>query len=318
MSSLSKKLNDYLLLRRGLGFKLSDPGRLLPRFLAFLKEHKSSHITTELAVKWATKPGKSQPSTWAQRLGMVRLFAEYVKGWDPQTEIPPKKILPNQYHRKQPYIYTDKEVIQLMEAAKRLPSTFRDVKNLRSLTYSTLFGLLVVTGMRIKSEALSLNREDVDLKENVITIHGTKFGKTRLIPIHKTTSNALQCYARFRDQIFPNPKTSSFFVSQGGKRLGYYGTLYTFTHLSREIGLRGQSDSHGPRMHDFRHRFAVQTLICWYRSGIDVDRHILELSTYLGHVKVSDTYWYLSMVPELLKLVTARLEKKEKNHNENI
>jgi integrase/recombinase XerD len=310
MISLSKALEDYLLLRRGLGFKLSDPCRLLPRFLAFLKEHKSSHITTDLAVKWATKPGKSQPSTWAQRLGMVRLFAEYVKGWDPQTEIPPKKILPNRYHRKQPYIYSDKEVAHLLEAARRLPSTFRGVDNLRALTYSTLFGLLAVTGMRVRSEALSLNREDVDLKDNVITIHCTKFRKTRLVPIHETTSDVLRHYSSFRDRIFPNPKTSSFFVSQGGKALGYDGTLYTFTHLSREIGLRGPSDSHGPRMHDFRHRFAVQTLIRWYRSGVDVDRHILELSTYLGHVKVSDTYWYLSMVPELLKLVTARLEKK--------
>lgn len=317
MSSLSKKLNDYLLLRRGLGFKLNEEGRLLPRFLSFLKEHNSSHITTELAVKWATKPSKSQPSTWAQRLGMVRLFAEYVKGWDPRTEIPPKKILPTQYHRKQPYIYSDKEIGQLLEAARQLPSTFR-VGNLRALTYSTLFGLLTVTGMRVRSEALSLNREDVDLKNNVITIHGTKFGKSRLVPIHETTSAALLRYVKVRDRIFPNPKSSSFFVSPGGNRLGYDGTLWTFTHLSREIGLRKPSDSHGPRMHDFRHRFAVQTLIRWYRSGVDVDRHILELSTYLGHVKVSDTYWYLSMVPELLKLVTARLEKKEKNRNENI
>jgi len=318
MISLSKTLSNYLSLRRGLGFKLREHERLLPQFLSFLKKNNSLHITTDLAIKWATEPKHSLPSTWAQRLRLVRLFAEYVKSRDPLTEIPPKKILPSQYHRKQPYIYTDKEVARLLEAARQIPSTYRGVGNLRALTYSTLFGLLAVTGMRIKSEALSFNRKDVDLKNNVITIHDTKFSKSRLVPIHETTSAALQHYASFRDQIFPVPKTRSFFVSQGGKRLGYYGTLYTFTKLSREIGLRSKSDSHGPRMHDFRHRFAVQTLIKWYRSGVDVDKHILELSTYLGHVKVSDTYWYLSIVPELLKLVTARLEKKEDNHNENI
>ena len=179
---------------------------------------------------------------------------------------------------------------------------------LRARTYSTLFGLLAVTGMRVKSEALALNREDVDWVRGVLIIRGTKFGKSRLVPIHPTTQRALRRYARFRDQIYPKPKTKAFFVSQRGARLGYYGVLATFVRLSREIGLRGPSDSHGPRMHDLRHRFAVRTLLRWYREGVDVEKHIHKLSTYLGHVKVTDTYWYLSGVPELLQLAMGRLE----------
>ena len=241
---------------------------------------------------------------------MVRLFAEYRSAADPQTEVPPQKLLPDIYHRKPPYIYTDEQVLRLIEAARQLPSTVPFTTGLRAQTYCTLFGLLTATGIRI-SEALALNREDTDLKQAVLTIRGTKFGKSRLVPIHKTTQQALRQYAHFRDSIYPRPKTQSFLVCERGTRLGYWGVLRTFVRLSRDIGLRGPSDSYGPRLHDFRHRFAVRTLIRWYREDVDVERHIQELSTFLGHVKVSDTYWYLSAVPELLQLAAARLESKK-------
>jgi len=307
MRSLSKDLGDYLSLRRALGFKLKEDGRALADFVSFLEGQGAFHITTELAVRWATKPRNAQPSHRARRLRMVRLFAEYRRATDPRTEVPPQKLLPDLYHRKAPYIYTDKQVMLLIEAARQLPSTVPSTTGLRAQTYCTLFGLLSVTGMRI-SEALALNREDIDLKQTLLTIRGTKFGKSRLVPVHKSTQQALRRYEHFRDGIYPRPKTPSFFVCERGTRLGYWGVLRTFVRLSREIGLRGPSDSHGPRMHDFRHRLAVRTLVRWYREGVDVERHIHELSVFLGHVKVSDTYWYLSAVPELLQLAAARLE----------
>jgi site-specific recombinase XerD len=310
MKSLSKDLEEYLSIRRGLGFKLEEDGRALSKFVSFLDEQNASHITTELAVRWAVKPKNAQQAHWARRLRMVRFFAEYRRATDPRTEVPPQKLLPDLYHRKPPYIYTDRQIMRLLEAAIQLPSTVPSTAGLRAQTYYTLFGLLSVTGMRI-SEALTINREDLDIKQAVLTILGTKFGKSRFVPIHKSTQQALQRYAHFRDRIYKKPKTQSFFVNERGMRLGYWGVLRTFVRLSREIGLRGPSDSYGPRMHDFRHRFAVRTLVCWYRKGVDVEQHIHVLSTYLGHVKVSDTYWYLSAVPELLHLAAARLENKK-------
>ena len=313
MKSLSNALEEYLSLRRGLGFKLTADGKDLSNFVAFLEEQGVSHIRTELAVRWATKPTDAQPSHWARRLRIVRLFAEYHSATDPRTEVPPQKLLPYQYRRKPPYIYTDKQIRKLIQSADHLPSTVRSTTGLRARTYCTLFGLLAVTGMRI-SEALALDREDIDLRQSLLVVRGTKFGKSRLIPIHKSTEQAVRRYAHFRDRIYPRPKTQRFFVCEHGTRLGYWGVLRTFVRLSRETGLRGPTDSYGPRMHDFRHRFAVKTLIRWYEQGIDVDRHIHVLSAFLGHVKVSDTYWYLSAVPELLQLAAARVENRKGGH----
>ncbi|NTV33344.1 MAG: tyrosine-type recombinase/integrase [Deltaproteobacteria bacterium] len=307
MSSLSRSLEEYLTLRRELGFKLKEDGVLLSKFISFLERQRASYITTALALLWATEPREAQPSRCARRLRVVRLFAEYRSATDPRTEVPPKKLLPDIYRRKPPFIYSDEQIMHLMEAAGELPSTVPSTTGLRAQTYCTLLGLLSVTGMRI-SEALALNREDIDLGQEVLTIRETKFEKSRLVPVHKSTREAMQRYAHFRDRIYPKPKTRSFFICERGTRLGYWGVLKTFVRLSREIGLRGPEDSYGPRIHDFRHRFAVTTLVCWYREGIDVERHIQELSTFLGHVKVSDTYWYLSAVPELLQLAARRVE----------
>lgn len=311
MKSLSQALDEYLSLRRALGYKLREEGRLLPKFVSFLEEEGGSHITTEHAVRWAMKTTGAQPAQWRRRLMMVRLFAEHLSASDPQTEVPPKKFFPDRYQRKPPYIYTDEEVIRLIDAARELPSTVPGTKGLRARTYATLLGLLTVTGMRVKSEALALDRDDFDWPHGVLTIRGAKFGKSRLIPLHPSTKRALREYARFRDRIYPKPETPAFFLSERGTRLGYWGVRSTFVLLSRQVGLRGASDSYGPRMHDLRHRFAVNTLLRWYRDGVDVDRHILELSTFLGHVTVSGTYWYISAVPELLQLATARLERKK-------
>jgi integrase/recombinase XerD len=306
MSSLSKSLRDYLRVRRGLGFKLQEDGNALADFVRFLDRYGATYITTEIAVRWAMQPIHAQPVYRARRLRMVRLFAQYRSASDPRTEIPPAGLLPNGYRRKTPYIYSDKEINELMAQANQLPSKV----GLRPRTYATLLGLLTVTGMRI-GEALALDHDDVDLSESVIKVRNAKHGKSRLIPIHESTRKALADYAYRRDHILRTVGTRAFFVSDAGTRITKWATRETFVRLSREIGLRGAEGrfGHGPRLHDIRHRFAAVTLLRWYRAGLDVERHMSRLSTYLGHTYVTDTYWYISAVPELLQLASQRLEQ---------
>jgi integrase len=304
MTPLAKAVDDYLGLRRRLGYKLRDPGTYLRHFVAWLEGQGASHITTELALRWAVQPANAQPAHWANRLRAVRLFAQHHSASDPCSEVPPLGLLPYRFRRKLPHIYSVTEIRRLMAATRGLHST----TGLRPWTYSTLLGLLAVTGLRI-SEALGLNQDDVDLRQGVLTIRSTKFNKTRLVPIHPTTREALRRYARRRERVFPRPKTPSFFVSEWHTRLERSCVSRTFYKLSRWVGLRGPTDHHGPRLHDFRHAFAVRTVLRWYRKGVDVDPRMPVLSTYLGHGHVSDTYWYLSAVPELLRLAATRLER---------
>jgi integrase/recombinase XerD len=188
----------------------------------------------------------------------------------------------------------------------------RSPTGLRAWTYSTLLGLLTVTGMRL-GETLALDRNDVDLREGILAVRRTKCRKERLVPVHQTTRLALLQYARMRDQVHPCPKTDAFFVAETGVRLHHCSVRENFVRLSRTIGIRTRAGrfGHGPRLHDLRHRLAVTTLMRWYRSGVDVERRLPLLSTYLGHTKVTDTYWYLQAVPELLRLALARLERAE-------
>jgi len=303
MTALLKAVDDYLGLRRRLGYKLRDPGTYLHDFVSFLERQGVSRITTDLALRWAMQPANAQPAHWAARLRAVRLFAQHHSASDPSTEIPPLGLLPYRGRRKLPHIYSLTEITRLMAATRDLHST----TGLRPWTYSTLLGLLAVTGLRI-SEALGLNRDDVDLWQGVLTIRSTKFNKTRLVPVHPTTREALRHYARRRDRIYPRPRTPSFFVSEWRTRLEQSCVSRTFYKLSRWVGLRGLTDHHGPRLQDFRHAFAVRTVLRWYREEVDVDPRMPVLSTYLGHGHVSDTYWYLSAVPELMRLAAARRE----------
>ena len=304
MNKLYEILNDYLSLRLAMGFKLSEAQRLLPHFIDFLEHQKVEFITTELAVKWATESHTVQPAEWAKRLSIVRVFSRFCSPHDPRTEIPPIGLLPFRPHRASPYIYSDTEIMELLQAAGQLPSP----TGLRAHTYITVFGLLVVTGMRI-SELVQLENKDVNLDQAELTIRDTKFGKSRWLPLHSTTQHRLHQYALKRDHQYPIPYSTRFFVSEAGHRLTTCTVRDTFIKLSRKIGLRGITDSHGPRLHDFRHRFAVQTLLRWYQDGADVNQHLPELSTYLGHVKVADTYWYLTAIPELLQLAMRRSEQ---------
>ncbi len=307
MSPLQSALDEYLAGRRALGHKLRLSGRLLRRFVEFADDAGVTCITTELAVEWATNPTNVQPAQWANRLGMVRRFAKYCSAIDPRTVVPPPDLLPHRYRRPAPYVYRDDEITRLLEAATRLPA----VTGLRSHTYATLFGLYAATGMRC-NEPLQLDRDQVDLVDGVLTIRDTKFGKSRYVPVHPSTQRALQRYATCRDRLCRNPDSPSFFLSERGTRLTEWSVRWTFVKLSHEIGLRGADDARGPRLHDLRHRLAIVTLLRWYRDGVDVERHLPELSTYLGHAHITDTYWYLTATPELLHSALLRVEQSER------
>lgn len=305
MISLREAVKEYLLMRRSLGFKLLAMGHNLHHFVSFMEQEGASIITTELALRWAQQAQGVQPSLWAARLSFVRSFARYWSATDPRTEIPPTGLLPYRARRATPYIYSDEEIEQILRAAWNLPPS----TGLRPYSYYTLLGLMAVTGMRI-SEVIRLDREDVDIEGGLLTVQLTKFSKSRLIPLHPSTVKKLKVYLNRRDQLHPRPPTSRFFLSNQGTPLTDCMVRWTFIKLSRQIGLRKASDSFGPRLHDLRHRFAVTTLLHWYETGVNVEQRLPVLSTYLGHVHVTDTYWYLSAIPELLGLTKDRLEKR--------
>lgn len=305
MTTIGQSIQDYLALRRSLGFKLRDSGLCLAKFATFLEARGALHITTSLALEWAQQSPSAQPATCAQRLGYVRGFTRYHVASDPQTEMPPPGLLPFRARRARPYLYSDEDIARLLLGALDLPLA----GGLRPWTYHCLLGLLSVTGLRI-GEAIRLKAEDVDLQAGVLTIRGTKFGKSRLVPIHPSTGEVLEQYRVRRERFLAGHAASTFFITSRGNPLDIGDIHRTFYQLSRRIGLRGATASHGPRLHDFRHRFAVQTLLRWYRSGEDAERRMPVLSTYLGHVHVADTYWYLSACPELMGLAVARLEQR--------
>jgi integrase/recombinase XerD len=305
MKNLRKAVQDYLALRRALGFKLRQVEVGLLDFVSFLERKGDSHITTTRALEWATQPSHVQPAAWAQRLSFVRGFARHWRAMDPRTEIPLWGLLPYRPLRARPYLYSEEEIRRLLQAAESLASRHP----LKPWTYYCLLGTLVVTGLRL-GEVLKLRTGDIDWSEGVLTIRGTKFGKSRLVPLHPSTRKVLAAYAKRRDRFFAARAEAHFFVNQNGNRLDKGEVHRTFYALSRQIGLRAPSASHGPRLHDLRHRFAMQTLVQWYRSGQDVERRLPVLSTYLGHVHVADTYWYLTACPELMGLVVKRLEKR--------
>jgi integrase len=306
MGPLKQSIQDYLVLRRSLGFKLRDAGIWLSKFADFLEGRGAIHVTTQLALEWAQQDQTVLPSTCAQRLGYVRGFARHHVASDLQTEIPPAGLLPFSPRRARPYLYSEEEIERLLSCALELAP----IGGLRPWTYYCLLGVLSVTGMRV-GEAIRLALDDVNLQDGLLVVRGTKFGKSRLVPIHGSTIEALAHYRERRQQCVAGAADSPFFfITSRGNHLDIGDIHRTFYTLSRRVGLRAATASHGPRLHDFRHRFAVQTLLRWYRSGEDVERRLPMLSTYLGHVHVADTYWYLSACPELMGQAVARLEQR--------
>lgn len=301
MSDLHEDIDNYLALRRSLGYKLERDERFLHDFAAFVRRSGSDTITTDLAVSWATQPADADRSWWAARLGAVRVFARHQHGIDPRTVVPPADILPGRSRRADPYLYTGDEILALQSAARSLPS------RLRAATYATLIGLLAVTGMRV-GEALALDRSDIDWPNGVIAIGHAKFDKTRHLLLHPSVTEELRRYQQIRDQWLPAPSAPSFFLSTAGTRLIYKNVHHCFHALTQKSGLAARTPRCRPRIHDLRHTFAVTMLTRWYRDGSDIDRELPKLSAYLGHLNPASTYWYLTATPELLGLAAERLQ----------
>ena len=309
MSVLHEALSQYVATVRALGTELRWPAGILRRFVDFLEREEAEFITSDLAVRWATDPVGVQPATWARRLCIVRRFAIWMHATDPRTQIPSQRLLPARHRRKPPYIFSDEEIRRLMAEAARLPSP----SGLRSSAYATLIGLLAATGLR-PGEALALDEADVDLRNGILTVRRTKFGKSRFVPVEESVRVALADYVNQRDQLRPNRRTKAFLVSERGSRLGPHAARRTFAKLSVAIGRRppfqGKRIGRGPRLQDMRHTFTTKKLVEWYRAGFDVQRMMPGLSTYLGHNQVHCTYWYIEAVPELLQLATERLTER--------
>jgi integrase/recombinase XerD len=294
MTALEQHLDEYLQLRRTLGHKLAEAHRLLPRFVIYLDEHDIEVVTVQAALAWALERempiGSVVP---ADRMMLVRGFARYLSGIDPRTEVPPAGTIrhPNRWRR--PFIYSDADVLALIEQARVVIP-----QPLRSATYQTLIGLLATTGMRI-GEALRLDRNDLDRAKGVLRIRESKFGKSRLVPLDQTAVDALERYDHTRQQLLPEPSTEALFVSLRGTRVIYETVWPAHRMLCARAGV-GASSTVTPRIHDHRHSFAVKTLLGWYQDGLDVPSRIGWLSTYLGHREPRYTYHYLSAAPDLL------------------
>jgi integrase/recombinase XerD len=268
----------------------------------FLERAGVERITTELALEWARLPTGTHPHYWHQRLSVVRGFARHLATIDPASEIPSKDLLPGHRPRIAPYIYTNAEIAALIAAAGRLRPL------LRAARHQTLIGLLAVTGMR-PGEALALDRHDVDLRDGVVHVRAGKQKKQREVPLHPSTIRALREYARLRDARFPEPSTPAFFIGARGRRMPREELNRTFTQLVREVSLDGRGARARPRPHDLRHALAVHTLLDWFDAGENIDRQMPLLSAFLGHVDPASTFWYLEAVPELLQLISRRLEQ---------
>lgn len=301
MSPLRQALADYLAVRRVLGYKLARPEKLLAQFLGYIETRGEDHLTIAAALAWATLPQDAHPSWLSTRLSVVRQFAVHLRGIDPATEVPPTDLLPGRNRRATPYLYSGEEIATLMTAAATLHGTHRQA------TYRALIALLAVTGMRV-GEAISLDRDDVDLIGGLVTIRNGKFGKSRSLPLHPTTVTAIGDYLGRSDRPH-QPKSQALFISPAGTRLLYCNVQCTFHQLVGRCGLKPRSAACRPRIHDIRHGFAVNTLLDSYRDGGDPVARLALLSTYLGHVDPGKTYWYLSAAPELLKLAGAQLER---------
>jgi len=300
MSGLQAHVDEYLRLRRALGFKLMREGQMLPQLAAYLEAAGAVTVRSDLAISWAQLPRGVQAIKWAQRLSAARAFAVYMKTIDPQTEVPPRDVFGARQRRPTPYLWSEEEICRLLEAARMLRPP------IRAASYEALLGLLAVSGMRV-GEAIALEREDVDLTTGVITIADAKLGRQRLVPLHPSATDALRSYAQERDRLCPRPRSEAFLLSSVGTALDYSCVFRAFVKLTTAVGLR--TPTARPRMHDLRHRFAVETLIRLQRSG-EVAGRMPALSDYLGHVNPAGTWWYVSATPELMELTAKRLEER--------
>lgn len=306
MTGLKGEVEEYIAIRQALGTKFREGSSLLRKFVAMLDERRVSHVTTPLAVEWATASPQASAVRHAKLLNYVRKFATFLQGKDARHEVPPEGMIYGKLHRSSPYLYTDDELQRLLKAARRLPppAGIRG-PGIRGETCYVIIGLLAATGMRV-GEARRLDRDDVDLDTGIVTVRWSKFDKSRLVPLHSSTREALLKYARRRDAAVRSPLCKAFFLTDLGSRIASPTIDRSFRQVCQAAGVIRRGRGRNPRLHDLRHRFAVETLLSWYRQGLDSGQRFPVLSTYLGHASVVSTYWYLEAVPELLQLASDR------------
>ncbi|MFJ5123016.1 tyrosine-type recombinase/integrase [Kitasatospora sp. NPDC088548] len=300
MTDLRQAVDDYLRLRRSLGHQMAEAAYLLPDFVSFMDDRGEQTVTVAAALDWMrTREPEVITTVSPRRITTVRGFARYLSGIDPATEVPPLGLVSYNRRRGQIFLYSDADIAAIMTAAKEtIPQP------LRAATYHTLIGLLAASGLRI-GEAIKLDRNDIDWTEGVLHIRESKFGKSRLVPLQDSTTDALREYDRLREDLMPRVKDPAFFISLTAKRLIYACVHPVFRDLVDTAGV-GLDAPHRPRLHELRHTFAVRTLLHWYRTESNIQAKIPSLSTYLGHREPACTYWYLSAAPELLALAAAR------------
>lgn len=301
MTGMRQAAEDYLQIRRALGYALEGQGRLLLDFVDFAERAQATTLTTELAVAWTIRTRADvNPACWRHRLGIVRGFAKHLVALDPATEIPPQELMPAHYRRVAPHLYSPEEITALIRAA----GIFKHP--LKALNYAVLISLLACTGLRV-GESCALDRSDVDLAEGLLSIRAGKLGKARQVPLHPTAIQALGDYERRRDLLCPAPGSPAFFTNALGNRLCAHCVPEYFAQIREAADIRPAPGGRAPRIHDLRHTFCITTLMAWYRAGLDVQARLPLLSTYLGHVDPISTYWYLQSAPELMSTAADRL-----------
>ena len=306
--NLRARVRQYLRERRRLGFQLRSMGHALRSFALHVdKLENPGPLTVEMMAEWARcdRAGSKDPRTWARRLKILRPFARWLQQFEPRTEVPDDAIFGRAGERLTPHIYSEQDLVDLLAAAHHLRP------GLRGATYEALFGLLAATGLRV-SEAVLLRTGDVDLKTGMLTIQRTKFAKSRQVPLHSSTISALRRYRRLRDPLIEFTDDTAFFVGSRGRRRGHQLSTRqvdrTFAQLRTQLAWPNRGAHSTPRVHDIRHSFIVRRMLAWHADGIDIDQAMLALSTYVGHAMVTNTYWYLTAVPELMELAAAKFE----------
>jgi integrase len=310
LTTMQSHADNYLSERRRLGFALHATGYAVRSFARYVDGlDRQESLTVEVMTDWAqcAKGNSDKPTTWARRLSKLRSFARYLQQFEPDTEVPDDTLFGRIDQRLAPHIYGDQEIVDLLAAARRLGPT----PGLRGATYEALFGLIASTGLRV-SEAVHLHDADVDLKSGMLTIRRTKFAKSRQVPMHPSTTDVLKRYRAFRDHHVEITDESPFFVGTRGRRRGCGLSLRqvhrVFLGLRDQMGWQNRGAHDGPRIHDMRHSFIVRRVMLWHAESVDIDQAMLALSTYVGHAMVTNTYWYLTGVPELMAVAAAKFE----------
>lgn len=299
MTEFSGHAAQYIATRRALGYRLAGHGRLLEDLVRQLSNKHTTRLTIDIALEWASRG--SSDAVVANRLSVARSFARYMKAFDDGTEVPPRDMVRSGLQRVSPYLYSPREIARLMEACRRLDDP------LTAATFEGVVGLMAATGMRT-GEVLRLERSDADLDSDMLLVRMSKFDKTRLLPVHPTTTAALRTYAARRDELCADPKAANFFLSAGGGRFAVERSGVNFGTLTAWAEIVAPPSQRPPRLYDLRHTFAVNTLISWYAQGVNVNQRLPVLSTYMGHIRPENTYWYLEAAPELMALAAERLE----------